>query len=79
MVNGRLLRWRNMTFAANQSRTITLVLVVGSGVGEGEYTNRAWALNNLVNTAVSNVGSATVRPRARSDLRLHGHHRQGLR
>lgn len=61
VVTGRQLRWRNLIFAANQNRTITLVLVVGSGVGEGEYTNRAWALNHLVNTAVSNVGTATVR------------------
>jgi hypothetical protein len=35
--------------------------VVGAGVGEGEYTNQAWALNNIVNTQVSNIGEATVR------------------
>ena len=60
-VSGRTLRWRNLTFTAGQTRTFKLVLVVGSGVGDGEYTNRAWALNNIVNTAVSNIGSATVR------------------
>lgn len=60
-ISGRTLRWRNLTFTAGQTRAFKLVLVVGSGVGEGEYTNRAWALNNIVNTAVSNIGSATVR------------------
>jgi hypothetical protein len=37
------------------------VLVVGAGVGEGNYTNQAWAMNNIVNTQVSNVGEAVVR------------------
>lgn len=61
MVSGRDLTWTNLTFAANQRRVITLVLVVGSGVGEGEYKNLAWAENNLAGTAVSNTASAVVR------------------
>ena len=36
-------------------------LVVGAGVSEGDYTNQVWALNNVVNSRVSNVASATVR------------------
>lgn len=60
-INGRTLRWPNLTFAANETKTIRLLLVVGSGVGEGTYTNQAWALNNLVDTLVSNIGEATVR------------------
>ena len=59
--NGRVLRWPNLTFSANEVKTLTLVLVVGTGVGDGEYVNRTWALNNLVNSAVSNVATATVR------------------
>lgn len=59
--NGRVMRWPNLTFAPNETKTLTLVLVVGSGVGDGEYVNRAWALNNLVNSTVSNVATATVR------------------
>jgi len=58
---GRIMRWPNLTFAPNEIKTLTLVLVVGSGVGDGEYVNRAWALNNLVNSAVSNVATATVK------------------
>lgn len=60
-VNGRLLTWPGQTFAAGQTRTLKLLLVVGAGVGEGEYTNSAWALNNVVNTQVSNTATATVR------------------
>jgi uncharacterized repeat protein (TIGR01451 family) len=59
--SGRILRWANLTFTANETKTLTLVLVVGSGVGDGEYTNRAWVINNVVNRAVSNTAHATVR------------------
>ena len=45
--SGRTLRWPNLTFTANETKTLTLVLVVGSGVGEGQYTNLAWAVNNV--------------------------------
>lgn len=58
---GRNLTWRNLSFAAGERKTVKLVLVVGSGVGEGEYTNQALALNSLTNAAVSNVATATVR------------------
>jgi uncharacterized repeat protein (TIGR01451 family) len=60
-VNGLALRWTNLTFAANEKKTIKLLLIVGAGVAEGKYTNQAWALNNLANTLVSNIGEATVR------------------
>ncbi len=42
-------------------RTLKLLLVVGSGVAEGEYVNRALALNSILGTAVSGEASATVR------------------
>jgi uncharacterized repeat protein (TIGR01451 family) len=60
-VTGRQLSWPGQTFTASETKTLKLMLVVGSGVGEGEYTNQAWALNSLVNAAVSNVAAATVR------------------
>jgi len=60
-VSGRDLSWSNQTFAAGETKTYKLILVVGTGVGEGEYTNQAWAENALVNTLVSNIGSATVK------------------
>ena len=61
--SGRTLRWANLTFAANEQKTFKLLLVVGSGVGVGIYTNQAWALNNLVNMLVKRCrGNGTRRP-----------------
>jgi hypothetical protein len=58
---GRQLTWPNLTFAPGERKTFTMILVVGAGVGVGEYTNQVYALNNLINTVVSNVATATVR------------------
>lgn len=60
-MDGRVLTWPDLTFAPNQTRTVQLVLVIGSGVGEGEYTNNAWALNQIADRVVSNTGTAVVR------------------
>jgi len=67
VVNGRSLTWPNQTFsptgnAANGDiKTIQLILIIGSGVGEGNYVNQAWANNTVANARVSNIGTATVR------------------
>jgi uncharacterized repeat protein (TIGR01451 family) len=61
VVVGRDLTWKNLTFSGGEKKTFKLILVVGSGVGEGEYTNQAWSLNNLINSSVSNIAGATVR------------------
>nr|WP_298719688.1 SdrD B-like domain-containing protein [uncultured Steroidobacter sp.] len=63
---GRQLSWRDQTFAPRETRIYKLVLVVGSGVSEGEYVNQAFAVNNLVDPGVfdptiSNIATATVR------------------
>jgi uncharacterized repeat protein (TIGR01451 family) len=58
---GRQLTWLNQSFAPRERKTFKLMLVVGAGVSEGEYVNQAWALNNLVNMAISNVATAAVR------------------
>jgi len=58
---GRQLTWVDQSFAPNQRKVFKLVLVVGAGVGEAEYVNQAFALNNQINTVVSNVATATVR------------------
>lgn len=60
-VRGRELSWPDLSFGPNQTRSVQLVLIVGTGVGEGEYTNQAWALNTIADRVVSNVGTATVR------------------
>ena len=61
LVSGRDMSWTNQTFAAGERKTYRIVLVVGAGVGEGDYVNQAWSLNSLVNSLVSNIASATVR------------------
>jgi len=60
-LNKRLV-WQNLA-VINGSETVSikLLLVVGSGVGEGEYVNRAQVRNNLTNTLASGQASATVR------------------
>lgn len=60
-VAGRHLTWRNQTFTPAERKIFKLILVVGAGVGEAEYVNQAWALNNIVDSLVSNIASATVR------------------
>jgi uncharacterized repeat protein (TIGR01451 family) len=60
-INGRLLTWPNLRVDINGSRIIKLLLIVGSGVGEGEYVNTARAIDSFTNQDVSGVASATVR------------------
>ena len=59
--NGRLLSWSDLTFAPGEVRTVTLIAVVGSGVGEGEYINRAVVVNTDADEPVSNTATASVR------------------
>ena len=60
-VNGLTLTWPDLLINTSESHTIKLLLVVGAGVGEGEYINRAQAFNNRTNTPSSGEASATVR------------------
>jgi len=59
-VNGRELVWDNLELQVNERKTIQLLLVVGSGVSEGEYVNRAQVLNTALGTAISGEAKATV-------------------
>ncbi len=61
VAEGRQLNWRNLTFLPREKKTFSMVLVVGAGVGDGEYTNQVYAADSLENTAISNVATATVR------------------
>lgn len=61
LINGRELAWNGLQLQFNQRRTIRLLLVVGSGVSEGEYVNRALSLNTTTGGAVSGEATATVR------------------
>jgi uncharacterized repeat protein (TIGR01451 family)/fimbrial isopeptide formation D2 family protein len=60
-INGRELVWDGLALQFNQRRTIRFLLVVGSGVSEDEYVNRALALNATTGGAVSGEATATVR------------------
>jgi large repetitive protein len=59
-VTGRVLNWNNLTIATNQVRTLKLLLAVGAGVTQGEYVNRAQAVNNPSGTALSGEATAMV-------------------
>ncbi|MNK05187.1 Serine-aspartate repeat-containing protein D precursor [compost metagenome] len=61
LVNGRALTWPNQTFTAGERKTLRMMLVVGTGVAEGEFVNRVSAINNIVKSQVSNTATATVR------------------
>ncbi|WP_308366193.1 MULTISPECIES: isopeptide-forming domain-containing fimbrial protein [unclassified Microbulbifer] len=60
-VEGLQLHWNDLRVDPDQTRTVKLLLVVGSGVGEGKYVNRAQMFNQLSGQAASGEASATVR------------------
>ena len=60
-VNGRVLTWPNQSFGPAQRRIFRMVLVIGSGVQEGEYVNQVVAINGTTGSAASNVATAAVR------------------
>jgi uncharacterized repeat protein (TIGR01451 family)/fimbrial isopeptide formation D2 family protein len=59
-INGREMFWDGLELQVNESVTLQLLLVVGAGVSEGEYVNRAQVLNTAMGTAASGEASATV-------------------
>jgi uncharacterized repeat protein (TIGR01451 family)/fimbrial isopeptide formation D2 family protein len=61
VVNGLQLTWGVPSIAVNTDYTIELLLIVGSGVGEGEYVNRAHVYSNVTASNASGEASATVR------------------
>ena len=67
-VQGRRLLWRGLNLSAAGQHTVKLLFIVGAGVGEGEYINRAQVFQartsriKLANSnAVSGEAQATVR------------------
>jgi uncharacterized repeat protein (TIGR01451 family) len=59
-INGQELNWENLELQVNETLTFQLLLVVGAGVSEGEYVNRAYVLNSAMGTRVSGEATATV-------------------
>jgi uncharacterized repeat protein (TIGR01451 family) len=60
-IEGRELVWDGLELQVNQKYTLRFLLVVGSGVSEGEYVNRALVRNTATGGAVSGEATATVR------------------
>ena len=60
-ISGRELKWNNISLQLNESHTLRLLLVVGAGVSEGEYVNRAQVLSSDTGGSVSGEATATVR------------------
>jgi large repetitive protein len=60
-VVGRELVWNGLNFGNSDHRTIMLLLAVGAGVGEGEFVNRAQAIQGVTGQPLSGEATATVR------------------
>ena len=59
-IAGRLLTWTGLTVEKGKPFKITLILIAGAGLGEGEFTNQAYAATQF-GDPISNVATATVR------------------
>jgi uncharacterized repeat protein (TIGR01451 family)/fimbrial isopeptide formation D2 family protein len=58
---GRELTWSDFTLTVDGRHTIKLLLAAGAGITEGEFVNRAQAMNSILGSAISEEASATVR------------------
>ncbi|HEY6873584.1 MAG TPA: isopeptide-forming domain-containing fimbrial protein [Geobacteraceae bacterium] len=67
-MNTRQLIWSIAQLASSTTHTITFLMIVGSGVSEGEYVNRAQVMDNAVGSVASGVASATVQVIADPDF-----------
>ena len=60
LASGLQLIWSNLDVPVNGKRELKLLLIVGAGVGEGEYVNTAQVINSQNNEPFSGIASATV-------------------
>jgi uncharacterized repeat protein (TIGR01451 family) len=60
-VNGRELVWTDLPMDRGEQHTILMLLAVGAGVGEGEFTNHAQAFYGPTGGVLSGDATATVR------------------
>ncbi|MGA0605239.1 SdrD B-like domain-containing protein [Phenylobacterium sp. VNQ135] len=61
VVSGGTVDWPVEDFAPNEKKTYGLILVVGAGVGDGDYVNRAFVGRPAAADPLSNVATASVR------------------
>jgi len=59
-IDGRQLAWDGLEMQVDDKVTIKFLLVVGSGVSEGDYVNRAQVRNNVLGEYISGEATATV-------------------
>lgn len=57
----RQFSWDNLTLTSSTQHTIKLLLIVGAGVADAEYVNRAQVINTATGGPASAVATATVR------------------
>ncbi|WP_224983594.1 isopeptide-forming domain-containing fimbrial protein [Geomonas agri] len=67
-LNTRQMTWSVAQLTSSTSHSITFLMIVGSGVSEGEYVNRAQVLSTITDSVASGVASATVRVIPDADL-----------
>ncbi len=60
-ITGRQLTWSNLLLQTDGRHEIKLLLAVGAGVTEGEFVNRAFAMNGLTGSVMSAEAAAKVR------------------
>ncbi len=58
---GNQLSWGNLQLATNTKRVVQLLLIVGAGVSEGKYVNRAQVYSGQTGGAASGEATAAVR------------------
>ena len=61
VTTNRQLIWSIAQLGGNTKHTINFLMIVGSGVSEGEYVNRAQMIETTTASGASGVASATVR------------------
>ena len=61
VINERELAWDDLLLTTDGRHEIKLLLAVGAGVTEGEFVNRAQAMNSITGGIMSSEASATVR------------------
>lgn len=59
--DGRTLKWKNQTFAANEVRNYKIATVVGASVQHGRSCNEAQVRQNIVDEVITDVSKACVR------------------
>jgi len=61
VTNTRQIVWSVPTLSSSTTHTVTFLMIVGSGVSEGDYVNQAQVINTITGGVASGIATATVR------------------